>query len=62
MAITNPIVSLAKLLGLEVVAEGVETEAQARFLEGAGREVFQGYLFARPLPPVDVERLFETAG
>lgn len=35
MAITNAIVSLAKLLRLEVVAEGVETEAQARFLERA---------------------------
>ncbi|MBB3319544.1 MULTISPECIES: bifunctional diguanylate cyclase/phosphodiesterase [unclassified Rhizobium] len=59
MAITNAIVSLAKLLRLEVVAEGVETEAQARFLERAGCEVFQGYLFARPLPTVDVERLFD---
>ncbi|WP_244919862.1 putative bifunctional diguanylate cyclase/phosphodiesterase [Rhizobium grahamii] len=57
MAITNAIVSLAKLLGLEVVAEGVETEEQARFLKDTGCELFQGFLFARPLPPADVERL-----
>ena len=57
MAITSAIVSLGKTLELEVVAEGVETEEQVRFLEGAGCEMFQGYLFARPLPASEVETL-----
>jgi EAL domain-containing protein (putative c-di-GMP-specific phosphodiesterase class I) len=42
-------------LGVEVVAEGVETEAELRALQVAGCDVFQGYLFARPaarFPPV----------
>ncbi|RAX38562.1 GGDEF domain-containing protein [Rhizobium tropici] len=57
MAITSAIVSLGRTLELEVVAEGVETEEQARFLEGAGCELLQGYLFARPLPSSEVESL-----
>ncbi|MDK4706484.1 EAL domain-containing protein [Rhizobium sp. CNPSo 4062] len=57
MAITSAIVSLGRTLDLEVVAEGVETEAQARFLEGAGCELLQGYLFARPLPSSEIESL-----
>ncbi|AYG68825.1 MULTISPECIES: GGDEF and EAL domain-containing protein [unclassified Rhizobium] len=58
MAITSAIVSLGRMLELEVVAEGVETEEQARFLESAGCELLQGYLFARPLPSSEVESLF----
>ncbi|NTJ61184.1 EAL domain-containing protein [Agrobacterium rhizogenes] len=57
MAITSAIVSLGRTLDLEVVAEGVETEEQARFLEGAGCELLQGYLFARPLPSSEIESL-----
>lgn len=57
MAITSAIVTLGKTLELEVVAEGVETEEQAHFLAGAGCEMFQGYLFARPLPASEVEDL-----
>ena len=61
MAITSAIVSLGRTLDLEVVAEGVETEEQARFLEGAGCELLQGYLFARPLPSSEVESLLAAA-
>lgn len=61
MAITNAIISMAKLLGMQVVAEGVETEEQARFLKRAGCEVCQGYLFARPLPAAEVERMLRSA-
>lgn len=37
-------------MGLKVVAEGVETEAQLSFLREQGCELIQGYYFSRPLP------------
>jgi diguanylate cyclase (GGDEF)-like protein/PAS domain S-box-containing protein len=53
MAITAAIVSLAQKLGLDVIAEGVETEAQASFLAECGCNAIQGYLLSKPLPPED---------
>ncbi|MDP3519156.1 MAG: EAL domain-containing protein [Hydrogenophaga sp.] len=49
-AIACTILSLAKSLGLSVVAEGVETQAQRAFLLEQGCTAFQGYLFSRPVP------------
>ncbi len=49
-AIVEAIVSVARHLKLRVVAEGVETQAQAAFLAGIGCDCLQGYLYARPLP------------
>src|SRR5262249_3153362 len=57
MAITSAIISLAQKLGLEVLAEGVETEEQAVFLLEAGCHNIQGYLFSRPMPAKDVAAL-----
>lgn len=48
--ITKAIVGLAHSLGLEVVGEGVETEAQRSMLAAMGCHVLQGYLFGRPAP------------
>lgn len=56
--IIETIISLAQNLGVETVAEGVETAEQAAFLEGHGCTLGQGYYFGRPMPPEDVERLF----
>ncbi|PID53592.1 MAG: hypothetical protein CSA58_10960 [Micrococcales bacterium] len=53
-AITSSMVSLGHRLGLQVVAEGVETEAAATRLAEMGVDVLQGYLFARPIQPEDV--------
>ena len=52
--------ALARTLGLEVVAEGVEEEAQVRFLEAQGCDVFQGWFFARAVPAAQIEALCRT--
>lgn len=49
MAIINAVVSLSKHMDKKVVAEGIETEEQARLLHSAGCHIGQGYLFGRPL-------------
>ena len=49
-AIVSTIVTMAHNLNMGVIAEGVETEAQASFLREARCEVMQGFLFGRPLP------------
>ena len=48
------IVALSRSLGIEVVAEGVETEAQRAFLESKGCSGLQGYLLSPPLAEADV--------
>ncbi len=48
-AITKAVVSLGQAMGLQVTAEGVETEAQRRFLVEAGVDEMQGYLFSKPV-------------
>jgi len=57
MAVARAIVALARSLRLELVAEGIETEAQAAVLRAMGCDELQGYLFARPLPPAAFEEL-----
>lgn len=55
-AIVASTISLAHSLELEVIAEGVETEAQRAWLEKHGCRRFQGYLFGRPLPLEGMEQ------
>ena len=54
-------IGLAHSLGLDVVAEGVETEAQAEHLRRLGCEVLQGYLLGRPVPPDEFATRFLSA-
>jgi EAL domain-containing protein (putative c-di-GMP-specific phosphodiesterase class I) len=52
-AIARTIVALAQSMGLSVIAECVETQAQREFLAANGCTAFQGYLFGRPMPIED---------
>jgi diguanylate cyclase (GGDEF)-like protein/PAS domain S-box-containing protein len=54
-AIVQMIVTMGKTLGLDVIAEGVETEAQLERLREFGCSSYQGYLFSRPLPLADFD-------
>jgi diguanylate cyclase (GGDEF)-like protein/PAS domain S-box-containing protein len=56
-AIAQTIIALGQAMGLSVIAEGVETEEQRDFLARLGCPAFQGYLFSRPLPLQDFQRL-----
>ena len=52
--ISNMIIGLGQNLGLEVIAEGVETEAQLNYMREHGCDIAQGYLYARPASPEDL--------
>jgi EAL domain-containing protein (putative c-di-GMP-specific phosphodiesterase class I) len=59
--IVRIIVMLAHGLRLKVVAEGVETEAQAEMLKDIGCELGQGYLYSKPVPAETIEQLLSNA-
>lgn len=48
------ITTMAHQLGMTVLAEGVETEEQCKHLENAGCDIYQGYLFSKPLPAAEL--------
>ncbi len=56
-AIVSAIIAIARTLGLEVVAEGVETVEQLTFLKALGCARVQGYYFSRPVPAEEFARL-----
>ncbi len=57
----SAIIAIADTLDLEVVAEGVETEAQANWLHHHGKIQFQGYLFDKPMPKAEFETQYLKA-
>jgi EAL domain-containing protein (putative c-di-GMP-specific phosphodiesterase class I) len=60
-AIVRSLIVMAHNLGLEVIAEGVETEPQAEFLRGEGCEEAQGFLYGEPVLAADFEKYLRTA-
>ncbi len=61
-AITSAVLAMAQELGLAVVAEGVETEAQLQALVRRGCKLMQGFLFARPMPEDQLLAWYEAGG
>ncbi len=61
-AIASAIIAMSKSLGLMVVAEGVETEAQVEFLRQKGCDEMQGFLLGKPMPADELVRLLAGAG
>ena len=61
-AIVRAIVTLARSLDLEIIAEGVETKAQWDFINELTCERAQGYLFSRPVPPNELLDLADGGG
>ena len=60
-AVADAVISLGQKLDLRVIAEGVETEAQAAFLRTINCDEMQGYLFSKPLPAEGIEEMLRTA-
>jgi EAL domain-containing protein (putative c-di-GMP-specific phosphodiesterase class I) len=56
-AIVQTIIGMAKNLGIDIIAEGVETEEQRAFLAENNCFIYQGFLFAKPLPFAEFELL-----
>ncbi len=54
--LTNMVIALGRHKGIKVVAEGIETEAQRRYLAGAGCELGQGWFFGRPVGAGELTR------
>ena len=55
----NTILNIAKIFNLSVVAEGVETEAQKKFLLEHGCKIFQGYLYSKPVTKEEFEKFYQ---
>ncbi len=60
-AIVQTIIAMSQALGLDVIAEGVETEGQREFLDLRGCHAYQGYLFSKPVPLNEFEQLLNRA-
>ncbi len=60
-AIVQTVIAMGEALGLDVIAEGVETEAQREFLDLRGCHAFQGFLFGRPMPVAEFEAMLRAS-
>ena len=62
LQIVRTVIELARVLGMDVVAEGIETVEQYRLLRKLGCRYGQGYLFAKPMPAEEISRLLRLPG
>lgn len=62
MALCEAIIVMAHKLGMQVIAEGIETEWQRDLLSAAGCDFGQGYLWSKPVPPREFEKLLAAPG
>ncbi|UWZ84677.1 sensor domain-containing phosphodiesterase [Occallatibacter riparius] len=62
LQIVRTIIELARVLGMDVVAEGIETRDQYRLLRQMGCRYGQGYLFAKPMPAREISHLLRLPG
>lgn len=62
LQIVRTIIELARVLGMDVVAEGIETRDQYRLLRQMGCRYGQGFLFAKPMPAAEISRLLRLPG
>ena len=53
------IISIGHIMSLEVISEGVETEDQLKTLKDIGCDYIQGFIWGRPMPPEEIEKLIE---
>ncbi len=56
--VVENIVNICREMGIQVVAEGIETEEQLEALRSCGVELVQGYLFSKPIPIEEYERTY----
>lgn len=61
IAIIRAVVALANSLGMSTTAEGVETDEECKMINNLGCKKIQGYLFGRPMPAAEAERLFSES-
>jgi sensor c-di-GMP phosphodiesterase-like protein len=59
-AVAEMSLAMAETMGLETVAEGVETPSQSDFLRRRGCTLAQGYLYAKPIPPDEFMKFLEN--
>jgi EAL domain-containing protein (putative c-di-GMP-specific phosphodiesterase class I) len=61
-AIVQAVIAMTQVLGIEVIAEGVESNAQSEFLREKGCCLYQGYLFGKPMPVTQFEASLPYSG
>ena len=61
-SIATAIIDMSRAMGMRVVAEGVETDAQLNVLTEQGCDIVQGFLYFRPLTPEDFTKVLRSGG